>query len=57
MHVIAVEGDAIFTVDEERATAEAYGAELTLLSGMGHDLMLDTGWEQLADILVQIAAT
>jgi pimeloyl-ACP methyl ester carboxylesterase len=57
MHVIAAEHDAIFTVAEQRATAEAYGADLQVLSGMGHGLMLDTGWEQLADLLLEIAAT
>ena len=47
--VIAGEGDRIFTVAEERRTARAYGSEATVMPGMGHDLMLDSGWEKVAD--------
>jgi alpha-beta hydrolase superfamily lysophospholipase len=49
MLVLGGELDRTFTVGEVRATARAYGAEAEIFDGMGHDLMLDVGWEQVAD--------
>jgi hypothetical protein len=43
------EHDGFFTAGEVRRTAAAYGTEAELLAGMGHDLMLDHGWERVAD--------
>lgn len=41
--------DAMFTVDEERKMADYHEAEFDLLPGLGHDLMLDVGWERVAE--------
>ena len=41
--------DGIFTVGELRRTAAAYQTEAEIVAGMGHDLMLDQGWAQVAD--------
>lgn len=41
--------DGAVTRDEVRATAVAYGTEAQFFPGMGHNLMLDTGWENVAD--------
>ncbi|MCU0497860.1 MAG: lysophospholipase [Anaerolineae bacterium] len=49
--VIAAENDRIFTVDEERRTAESYGAQFEIMPKMAHDLMLDRGWERVADTI------
>jgi pimeloyl-ACP methyl ester carboxylesterase len=38
-----------FTVCEMQATARAYGCEAEIFPGMGHDMMLDDGWPQVAD--------
>ncbi|MBX0330238.1 alpha/beta fold hydrolase [Oscillochloris sp. ZM17-4] len=46
--VMAAEQDRIITVAEERATAQAWGADLEVLPDIAHDLMLDTGWERAA---------
>jgi len=49
MLVLGAELDRTFTVGEVRATARAYGVEAEIFDGMGHDLMLDVGWERVAD--------
>jgi pimeloyl-ACP methyl ester carboxylesterase len=49
MLVLGAERDAIFTVDEVRRTARAYRVEPEIFPGMGHDMMLDDGWEAVAD--------
>ena len=49
--VIAAERDVIFTLDEQRASAGAYDAELLIIPEATHDLMLDPGWSQAADAI------
>lgn len=51
MLLIAAADDRIFTVEEERHTAEAYGAQWELMPNMAHDVMLDRGWERVADTM------
>lgn len=47
--VLGAERDAIFTVREVQATARAYQQEPVIFPGMGHDVMLDGGWQKVAD--------
>jgi alpha-beta hydrolase superfamily lysophospholipase len=47
--VLGAEHDGFFTVDETRRLAAAYRTQAEILPGMGHDLMLDRGWTQVAD--------
>ena len=49
MLVLGAEQDAFFTVDEVRRTARAYRTEAEIFPGMGHDVMLDTDWRNVAD--------
>jgi pimeloyl-ACP methyl ester carboxylesterase len=51
--VIAGERDAIFTLDEQRALAAAYAAQLLVVPEAAHDLMLDPSWPQAADAIEQ----
>jgi pimeloyl-ACP methyl ester carboxylesterase len=51
MLVLAAEDDKVFPISEERATADAYGADFVLLPDIAHDVMLDTHWRQAADAL------
>jgi pimeloyl-ACP methyl ester carboxylesterase len=41
--------DRVFTVREQRATARAYGTTAEVFDDAGHDLMLEPGWERVAD--------
>ena len=47
--VLGAEKDGVFTIGEVRRTARAYRSEAEIFPGMGHDMMLDVGWQQVAD--------
>jgi pimeloyl-ACP methyl ester carboxylesterase len=47
--VLGAERDGFFTVDEVRRTAQAYRTEAEIFPGMGHNMMLDQGWEEVAN--------
>ncbi|XDD51637.1 alpha/beta hydrolase [Leptospira sp. WS92.C1] len=48
LFVIGGEKDRFFHPWEVRRTAKAYKANFEIFPGMGHNMMLDTGWEQVA---------
>jgi pimeloyl-ACP methyl ester carboxylesterase len=50
--VIGAENDRIFTVSEQRKTAQAYNTEALLYPQMAHDMMLEPGWEVVADCIL-----
>lgn len=54
--VIAAEGDAVFTLAEQRSLAAAYGAELVILPGAGHDAMLDDSAVEAAAVVAELIA-
>jgi pimeloyl-ACP methyl ester carboxylesterase len=47
--VLGGDRDGIFSVDEARRTAAAYGTTAEIVPGMGHQMMIEPGWEALAD--------
>jgi len=49
--VLGAGEDPIFPPTDVAATAAAWGTEPRMFPGLGHDLMLDTGWERVADEL------
>ena len=49
--VIGAEGDRIFHPHEVVATATAYRTDAVMLGGRGHDLMLEPGWEEVAETI------
>jgi len=51
--VIAAGDDALFTPEEAQSTAERHGVDAIVLPGAPHMLMLEPGWERLADTLLE----
>jgi pimeloyl-ACP methyl ester carboxylesterase len=51
VRVLGAADDALFSPDEVRATARAYGVTATIVPGMAHDMMLEPGWQDVADTI------
>lgn len=49
--VVGAVQDGLFTPDMVARTAKGWGTEPVMVDGIGHDLMLDDGWERVADLL------
>ncbi|MEM6529976.1 MAG: ketoacyl reductase, partial [Chloroflexota bacterium] len=47
MLVLAGRHDTLFTVKEIQRTAHAYDTEALVFDEMGHELMLDPGWQDV----------
>ena len=47
--VIGAERDAIVNLRDVHRTARAYGVEAEILPGTGHHIMLEGGWQPVAD--------
>jgi pimeloyl-ACP methyl ester carboxylesterase len=52
MLVLGANNDMIFTAAEIAATARAYGTEAVMFPDMAHDMMLEIGWEKVADTIL-----
>jgi pimeloyl-ACP methyl ester carboxylesterase len=50
--VLGAERDAIFPVETTRRIAAAYATEAIIFPDMAHDMMLEPGWEKVADTIV-----
>lgn len=46
--IVGAEQDAVISPNEIHRTAKAYGTTATIFEGIGHDMMLDTRWEEPA---------
>ncbi|CAM6114499.1 unnamed protein product [Calypogeia fissa] len=49
--VLAAENDFIVDLEGSQETAEWYGTEPVVITGSGHDIMLDSAWEKAAEAL------
>lgn len=47
--VLGAEHDGTFTVSEQRALARACGTIAEIVPGMGHNMMLEPGWDAVAE--------
>ena len=52
VQVLGAENDAIFSVEEVRATARAYGVEATIFPAMAHNMIVEPGWRDVADTIM-----
>lgn len=52
MLVVAGEHDRIFSIRDNERTAAEYGAELVVIKDIGHDMMLDVGWENVVETIL-----
>ena len=52
MLVLGAADDGAFTQNEVRATAHAYGTDAHFFSDMGHDMMLEPGWQTVAERII-----
>ena len=52
MLVLGGADDKIFTPNEVRATARTYKADLEIFPNMAHDMMLEAGWQKVADRII-----
>ncbi|MDE2668110.1 MAG: alpha/beta fold hydrolase [Chloroflexota bacterium] len=46
--ILGAEGDRLISGDALRATATDYGADLTMVPDMAHDMMLEDNWQEAA---------
>lgn len=51
--VLGAENDAIFSVDEVEETAVAYRTQARIFPNMAHDMMLEAGWQSVADAILK----
>lgn len=51
--VVAAEKDNVFTVAEEKATAQKYNADFILIKDQAHNLMMESAWQSVADQINQ----
>ncbi|KAA0079055.1 alpha/beta fold hydrolase [Mycolicibacterium sp. P9-64] len=49
--VLGAEEDGMISQDEVRATARAYGTEAVLFPKMGHNMMVEPGWRDVAEYI------
>lgn len=55
--VVGGQYDTLFPPGEIQRTARAYGKEAVIVPDMGHELMLDPGWQHVADrVIAHVAA-
>ncbi len=53
MLLLGADRDTLFPPSSIQASASAYNADSMIFLNRGHDLMLDQGWEEVADAMVQ----
>ncbi len=49
--MIGAEGDRICTPADVRATARHHGVDAAIVPGLAHMLMLEPGWERVAEAI------
>ena len=52
--MIGTPQDRLVRVDDVQRTAELHGVEPVWFPGMGHDVMLDVGWDRVLDTVLRV---
>lgn len=52
MLVLGAAHDRVFTISEIQATARAYGTQAIIFPDMAHDMMLEAGWQAVANKII-----
>jgi hypothetical protein len=50
--VLGAADDTIIAAGDVQATAQAYGVQAQFFAGMSHDMMLERGWQAVADRII-----
>jgi pimeloyl-ACP methyl ester carboxylesterase len=50
--VLGAEKDIVFSINEIEATARAYHTKPHIVPDMAHDMMLEEGWQKVADTII-----
>ena len=50
--VVGAENDALIVAKKIKRTAQALNADCRIFSGMAHDMMLEEGWKEVADHMI-----
>ena len=51
--VLAAESDILVPTSQAEQLARAYGTEAEIFTGMGHVMMLEVGWQKVADRIIE----
>jgi len=51
--ILGAEKDTVFTMSEIKQTAAVYGITPEFFKGMAHDMMLEKGWQEVADRIIE----
>ena len=51
MLFISGEKDAVFTLKEEDRTAKKYSSKNLIIENQAHNLMMESAWKQVADVI------
>ena len=52
MLVLGADKDMAISKHEVESTAREYGTQAEIFSGIAHDMMLETGWQSVADRVI-----
>eukprot|EP01114_Cavostelium_apophysatum_P021863 TRINITY_DN7741_c0_g1_i2.p2 TRINITY_DN7741_c0_g1~~TRINITY_DN7741_c0_g1_i2.p2 ORF type:complete len:117 (-),score=24.11 TRINITY_DN7741_c0_g1_i2:105-455(-) len=51
--VVGGDADIIFPPSDVKGTGQAWGVEAKIFEGMGHDMMLEPKWEEVAEYITK----
>lgn len=49
--VVGAENDIIFSIEEQESTAKKYNGKCVIVKNQAHNLMIESGWQETADVI------